>query len=393
VVGASLAGLRAVETARREGFEGRITLVGAEPHLPYDRPPLSKHFLAGAIGGDVDAVHLRAADTYESLDVEMLLGRRAVALDVGAHQLRLDDGGVVPWDGAVIATGAMPWRPPGWSRPGVFDLRTLDDCVALRSAFAARPRLVVVGGGFIGSEVAATARGLGLDVTLVEGLPSPMIRGVGAALGAVMGEVHVDHGVALRCGVPVESLLGGERVEAVRLADGTVLAADVVVVGLGVRPCTEWLDTSGLTLADGVVCDQFCAAAPGVYAAGDIARWHHPLLGVSTRVEHWTNATEQGAMAMSNLLHGADAAPFAPVPYFWSDQYDVKVQVAGWPRADDETRVVRGSLQERRAVVAYGRRGRLVGALTLNWPRWIAEYRRALAAEMSWESGVALAEG
>jgi NADPH-dependent 2,4-dienoyl-CoA reductase/sulfur reductase-like enzyme len=391
VVGASLAGLRAVETARREGFDGRITLIGAEPHLPYDRPPLSKQFLAGAMAGD--GVQLRAEQHYRSLDLEMRLGRRAVALEVGARLVRLDDGSVLPWDGAVIATGAVPWRPPGWSRPGVFDLRTLDDCEALRAEFAAKPRVVVVGAGFIGCEVAATARGLGLDVTLAEALPAPMIRGVGAAMGEVLGELHADHGVAVRCGVPVESLHGGERVEAVQLADGSMLPADVVVVGLGVRPETAWLDTSGLTLADGVVCDEFCAAAPGVYAAGDVARWQHPLLGAATRVEHWTNATEQGAIAMRNLLRGADAEAFAPVPYFWSDQYDVKLQVAGWPRADDEMRVVRGSLQERRAVVVYGRRGRLVGALTLNWPRWIAEYRRALTAEISWESGVRLAEG
>ena len=296
VVGASLAGLRAVETLRRDGYDGRLVLVGAEAHLPYDRPPLSKEFLAGEV--EPDDVALRRGP-YDDLDLDLRLGRRAVALDLASRAVALDDGEPVVFDGLVLATGSTPRVVPGTpDLPGINVLRTLDDALAIRAKLDARPRVVVVGAGFIGSEVAATCRLRGLEVTVLEALPAPLVRGLGPVLGMACGELHRDHGVDLRLGVGVAGFEGDGRVERVRLDDGTAVDADLVVVGVGVAPATDWLATSGLTLDNGVVCDETLLAAPGVVAAGDVARWPNPLFGgESMRVEHWTNASEQGVAA------------------------------------------------------------------------------------------------
>jgi NADPH-dependent 2,4-dienoyl-CoA reductase/sulfur reductase-like enzyme len=384
VAGASLAGLRAAQALRRRGFDGRLVLVGEERHPPYDRPPLSKDVLAGR--WEPERTHLlRAGDA--DLAAEWRLGTRATGLDVAARRLHLAGGESLAFDGLVIATGAAPRRLRGApDLAGVFVLRTLDDCLALRAALERGPRVAVVGAGFIGAEVAATCRARGLAVSLVEALPVPLGRSLGEPVGRVLASLHRDHGVDLRCGVGVARLLGGSRVEGLELSDGARIAADVVVVGVGVAPATDWLAGSGLELDDGVACDAACAAAPGVVAAGDVARWWHTLFGERLRVEHWTNAVEQAEAAAARLLDGAGALPYAPVPYFWSDQYDRKIQFAGRAGPDDETALVDGSFEERRFVLLYARAGRLRGVMGWNRPSLVMKYKAMI------RTGASLAE-
>ena len=396
MVGASLAGLRAAEELRRLGFDGRLVMVGAESHLPYDRPPLSKAVLAGEAQPEDIVLRHQSSD---DLDIDWRLGRRAVGLEVGSRTIDLDDGERIVGDrGVVIATGASPRQIAGLpALAGIHQLRTLDDCLAIRADLdAGARRLVVVGAGFIGSEVAATCRARHVDVTVLEALPAPMVRGLGPVLGEVLAGMHRDHGVDLRTGVGVAGVDGVERVERVRLADGSAVDADVVVVGVGVAPATAWLEGSGLTIDNGVVCDESLLAAPGIVAAGDVCRWPNALFGNELmRLEHWTNATEQGIAAGARLLVDDDSAavPFAPVPFVWSDQYDVKIQVAGHVRGDDRLEVVDGSLDERRFVAAIGRGGRLVGAVGFSRPRVLMQYRRLVAEGTSWDDALAGAGG
>jgi NADPH-dependent 2,4-dienoyl-CoA reductase/sulfur reductase-like enzyme len=375
VVGASLAGLRAVQALRRAGFAGRVTVIGEESEPPYDRPPLSKEVLAGKWDVGRTAL-LREEDA--ALEVDWQLGKRAKSLDLDGRRVVLAGGLAVPFDGLVIATGTYARRLP--STPplaGVHVLRTLADCLALRAELDRSPRVAVIGAGFIGLEVAATCRGRGLAVAVIESLAAPLERGLGAALGAFVGEIHRDHGVELRLGARVARLVGGERVEAVELADGSRIPADVVVVGIGAAPATAWLEGSGLELADGVVCDATCRTtrAPFAVAAGDVARWTNPLFGASQRIEHWTNATEQADHAVATLLAGDGAEPFAPVPFVWSDQYDRKIQIAGRLDGADETRIADGSLAERRFVMLFGRGGRVTGVVGMNRPRLVMKAR------------------
>jgi NADPH-dependent 2,4-dienoyl-CoA reductase/sulfur reductase-like enzyme len=388
VVGASLAGLRAAEALRHQGFDGRVTMVGAEPHLPYDRPPLSKELLAGK--WEPDQLGLRR-QPYDDLALDWRLGRRAVRLEVADRAVVLDDGERLVFDGVVLATGSTPRELPGTPPlEGIFTLRTLDDCLAIRAELDRGPRVVVVGAGFIGSEVASTCRERGLEVTVLEALPVPLVRGLGPVLGGVLGDLHRDHGVTLHCNAAVAGFEGSDRVERVRLADGSAIDADVVVVGIGVFPETRWLEDSGLTLDDGVVCDERCRAAPGVVAAGDVTRWPNPLFGGrSTRLEHWTNATEQGVHAAHALLAGDGAEPFAPVPFVWSDQYGTKIQTVGDVGADDDIEIGHGSLEERRFVALFGRTGRLVGALGFSRPRQVMQYRRMIEQQTTFEEAVA----
>ena len=391
VVGASLAGLRAVETLRRKGYDGTITLIGAESHMPYDRPPLSKELLTGS--WDVDRLPLRRED-YADLELDLRLGRRAVALDVAEQRLELDDAASVAYDGLIIATGSAPRELPGTPPlEGIHLLRTLDDALAIRAALTSGPKVAIVGAGFIGAEVASSCRARGLEVTLIEALEVPLLRGLGAEMGAVCAEMHRDEGVDLRCGVGVKGFAGSGRVESLRLSDGSEVRADLVVVGIGVAPVTDWLVSSGLELADGVVCDATCATrAPGVVAAGDVARWYNPLFEEQMRAEHWTNAVEQGVAAAETLLAGPAAAePFAPVPFVWSDQYGIKIQVAGQIRADDKIELIAGSVHERKFTVLYGRAGRLSGVLAFNRPRDVIAYRRMLADRPNWNDALAQA--
>ena len=391
IVGTSLAGLRAAETFRREGFDGRIVAIGAEAHLPYDRPPLSKEFLRGDWEPEQLVLRKQGVD---DLDLDWRLDARAVALDIGAREVTLHDGERVTFDGLVIASGATPRRLANQPNlAGLFTLRTLDDALALRELLDARPKVVVIGAGFIGSEIAATCRARHLEVTVLEMLPQPMVRGLGPELGAVLAAIHRDHGVDLRTGVQVEAIEGdgAGQVRGVLLGDGSRIAADVVVVGVGVVPETAWLEGSGLTIDDGVVCDQTCAAAPGIVAAGDVARWPNPLFdGERMRLEHWTNATEQGVHAARRLL-GHDE-PFAPVPFVWSDQYDRKIQTVGVVSSDADVHVAHGTLEERQFVALFGRRGRLLGALGFNRPRFVMQYRRIIAERGSWDDAVQLAD-
>jgi 3-phenylpropionate/trans-cinnamate dioxygenase ferredoxin reductase component len=387
VVGASLAGLRACETLRADGYDGRIVLVGAEAHEPYDRPPLSKQLLAGTWG--LDRVRLRDPEKIAALALDLRLGHVATALDVAGHTLELDDGDRVVYDGCVVATGAQPRVLPDTVHlGGVHTLRTLEDCFALRAAVASEDtRLVVVGAGFIGSEVAATCHQLGLRVTVVEALPVPLARVLGDQIGAVCAALHTDHGVDVRAGVGVSRLVtderaGAGRVTGVALVDGSVIPADVVVVGIGVTPTTQWLVGSGLEIDNGVGADATLHAADDVVVAGDLARWFDERIGVDIRIEHWTNAAEQGVAAAHSLVAGRDrAAPYSAVPYFWSDQYDTKIQVIGHPHPDDEVIVVDGSLAERRFVALYARRGRLTAALGFSRPRQLMGFRPLVEAQ------------
>ncbi len=388
IVGASLAGLNAAEALRRDGFDGSVTLIGAESRLPYDRPPLSKQVLAG--DWEPERAALTDSEELQSDEIEARLGLRATALDLDARELTLHTGETVAFDGLVIATGARCRTMPGTEGlRGVHVLRSLDDCLALRADLEAVPqRVVVVGAGFIGAEVAATARGRGLEVTVVEALPNPLSRVLGDEMGRVCAEVHRDHGVDLRTGVGVDRIEGDRRVERVTLTDSSIIDADVVVVGIGVVPNTEWLDGSGLQVGDGVLCDASCLAAERVTAAGDVARWPNQLFGETMRVEHWDNAAAQGAHAARRLLN-PETGPFTPVPWFWSDQYDRKIQLAGRVRPDDEVRVVNGSVDERRFAAIYGRAGRIVGVLGFNRPRHVMRYRALIEQGASFDEALA----
>jgi 3-phenylpropionate/trans-cinnamate dioxygenase ferredoxin reductase subunit len=391
IVGASLAGYWAAETLRRDGFEGRISLIGDEHHAPYDRPPLSKKYLAGDL--DDDRLALTTAEKLAGLQLDLRLGCSATGLDVAGRTLEV--GGVdEPFDGLVIATGTRCRTLPGTAGlAGVHTLRTRDDAAAIRDALAdGARRLMVVGAGFIGAEVASTAIGRGVEVTMVEALEAPFGRVLGVEMGAVMADVHRHHGVDLRTGVGVDEVLGDDRVAGVRLADGATVDVDLLVVGIGVVPNTEWLEGSGLMLDNGVVCDGTCLAAPGVVAAGDVARWPNPRYGELMRVEHWDNAVQQGVHAARRLLQSdEEATPFAPVPWFWSDQYDRKVQLAGRPHPDDEVRVVAGSTAEHRFAAFYGRDGRFNAALGMNRPRQVMQSKGLLEAEASWDEALAFA--
>ncbi|MCH2616583.1 MAG: FAD-dependent oxidoreductase [Acidimicrobiales bacterium] len=389
VVGASLAGLRAAETLRAEGFDGVIHLIGDEPHLPYDRPPLSKQVLAGE--WEPDRIALTSPTKNDELSLEWHLGVRATDLNIAEKRVMLDSGQPISYDGAIIATGArcISLRMTG-DLQGIYTLRGLDDAIAIRSEFEKTPqKVVVVGAGFIGAEVAATARQRGLDVTMIEAAEVPFERVLGTEMGTVTANVHRDHGVEVITGTPVESFKGKERVEKVVLANGTEIDADIVIVGIGVRPNTEWLDNSGLTIDNGIVCDETCQAAPGIVAAGDVARWPNRLFGEHMRVEHWDNAVEQGVYAARRLLTGENKIePYAPTPWFWTDQFDRKIQLAGRTRSTDEVQIITGSTEERRFAAAYGRDGKLVGILGFNRPRHVMQYKQMITDGVSWEDAL-----
>jgi len=396
VVGASLAGLRAAEEIRHEGHTGPVIIIGEETHAPYDRPPLSKQLLAGT--WDVLRIHHHAPDALDMLGLEFRLGRRATALDTDAHRVTTDDGVELHYDGLIVATGAAPRAlPDTHDIPTVRTLRTLDDCLGIRAdldAVGEGARVVVIGAGFIGSEVAATCHGLGAHVTVVEALPTPLARVLGDEMGEACALLHRAQGVEIRTGVGVDRLSshpGTATPVFVHLVDGTELAADLVVVGIGVTPSVGWLDGSGLGLDNGVVCDATLFAADDVVAAGDVARWTHPTLHEELRVEHWTNAAEGGAAAARNLLAGsAGAQPYGPIPFFWSDQYKTKIQVIGLPGPDDEVVVVEGSVDDGVLVALYRRGDRLRAALAFSRPRHLMAYRPLLAAGASFDEALAL---
>jgi 3-phenylpropionate/trans-cinnamate dioxygenase ferredoxin reductase subunit len=375
IVGASAAGLTAAETLRREGYQGRITLVGDEAHVPYDRPPLSKQVLAGQ--WEPEKTQLRKDEQIADLNAEFRLGAPAAGLDLDAREVVLADDTRVGYDGLVIATGVAPRTLPfGHDLAGVHVLRTLEHASALRAELLAEPKTVVIGAGFLGAEVAATARTLGLDVTLVDPLPVPMARQLGETVGKLLEQLHRDNGVRVLMDTGVTEMIGADgRIIGVRLTDGTTLHAGCVLVAIGAAPVTGWLENSGLTIDNGVVCDSRCQAAPGVYAAGDVANWEHPRYG-RMRLEHRMNATEQGMAVARNLL-GADQE-FAPVPYFWTDQYDAKVQAYGLVGEGLEYAVVAGDPGERKFAALYGRDGVVTGGVGWNLPREIRKLRQSV---------------
>lgn len=383
VVGAGVAGTRAAEALRQDGYDGDLTIVGAERHAPYHRPPLSKKLLTG----QVHRAGVDLAPQFE-LQARVLRGASAIKLDLSSRMVHLRDENqdlALQFDGLVIASGATPRQWPGGPVPdGVLMLRTVDDCLAIRERLGSRPRVVVVGGGFIGAEVAASCRSLGLGVVLVEKATSPLLAALGKELAPRWAELHRQHGVDVRVGVGVDSFIGTGRVEAVRLTDGSRVPADVVIVGLGVTPVTDWLDGSGLRVDDGVVCDGTGAAEgdtgdAAVVAAGDVARWWHPLYERHLRTEHWDDAGRQGEAAARTLLAGPDhAETYDELPYFWSDQYDVKVQMLGVPTDYDAVDIVEGDPEAWDFLAAYGRGGRTIAVLG-TIPNRVYAYRDAIA--------------
>ncbi|MEZ4330846.1 MAG: FAD-dependent oxidoreductase [Myxococcota bacterium] len=381
VVGASLAGLRLLEALRREGHTGRVTMIGAEPELPYDRPPLSKQFLVDAWEDEKLAL---ARSGVAPLGAEWRLGRRAMALDPKRLAVTLDDDSEVAADAVVLATGAAARRLP-FERglDGILALRTLDDARRLRDALAAMPRVVVIGAGFIGMEVAASCRAKGCAVTVVEPLPAPLIRGLGPILGERVARRHREAGVEFHLGVGVSGFEGEGRVTGVRLADGRVVPADLVVVGIGAAPCVGWLEGAGLEIDNGILCDATGATSrPGIYALGDCARWLHPRYPARPRFEHWTSAVEQADVVARRILKG-EAEPHAAVPYVWTDQFDLRLAIAGEFGPEDEMHVCLGALEQDKFLVLFGRAGRLVGAVGCKRPRQLNAARRWIAEGIS----------
>jgi NADPH-dependent 2,4-dienoyl-CoA reductase/sulfur reductase-like enzyme len=376
VVGASAAGLATAEALRRKGFNGRLTLLGAEGHLPYDRPPLSKQVLSGQ--WDPERAQLRPEAVLSSLDAEFALGEAATALDVASRAVTTENGRTVAADAIVLATGIRARHLPGAAGlGGVHVLRTMEDALRLKGELAAARHLVVVGDGVLGAEIAATASGLGPDVTLVGPQAAPMEMQLGPGVAKHLAELHTERGVRLRPGVGVDGLQEqGGRVTGVRLESGEVLPADAVVVSIGSIPVTEWLTGSGLRIDNGIVCDANCLAAEGIWAVGDVARWHHEGIGRSLRLENRTNATEQAAAVAANILGAGQ--PYKPVPYFWTDQFDAKIQVYGLASLDAELEVLEGDPASRRFVAAYRSAGRVTGVVGWSMPKQARQHRQSL---------------
>jgi NADPH-dependent 2,4-dienoyl-CoA reductase/sulfur reductase-like enzyme len=361
-------------------------MIGEEHHLPYDRPPLSKEVLSGTWP---DAkTQLRDRSTFTELNIDLRLGVRAEHVDCAARIVTRSDGSQVPYDDLLIATGVRPRPLPGTEGlQGVHVLRTLGDAQRLRAALRGRPRLVIVGAGFLGAEVASVARTAGADVTLVSDIESPLADVLGAELGALLLRAHADHGVHLKTGVKVAAVTQHDnRVTGVELADGSTLPADVVLVAIGSIPNTEWIAGSGIPIGNGVICDEFCRALPGVWAAGDVASWHHADLDTRLRLEHRTNAAEQGIAVARNILAPDNPTPFTPVPYIWSDQYDLKLQIYGQTRGADAFAVVDGDLAERRFVAVYGKDGHVHGAVGAGMIRPLRTARALVAARAPWST-------
>lgn len=375
VVGSSAAGIATADALRRNGYAGALTILGAEPHPPYDRPPLSKQVLAGA--WQPERAHLRRPDA------ELVLGEPAVALDAPGRTVCTASGRVLCADAVVLATGLRPRTLPGQDGlSGVHVLRTLDDAIALRAGLRTASRLVVVGEGVLAAEIAATATTLGVAVTMAGPQPAPLAAQLGPLAAGLLAQLHTEHGVRLRLGTAVRGLAARHgRVTGVRLDTGEVLPADTVVVAVGAVPVTEWLAGSGLRLDNGVVCDARCQAALGVYAVGDVARWYHERLGTPLRLENRTNATEQGVAVAANIL-GADRA-YVPVPYMWTDQYDARIQMYGMPSADADVSIVDGSVADRRFVALYRRDGAVTGVLGWNMPKQARLRRQRLVDDLT----------
>jgi len=395
IVGASLAGVRAAETLRSLGFSGSITMVGDEPHMPYDRPPLSKNFLAGE--WEADRVALRKPEALEELNLTWKLGSAATSLNLEENSLTLASGEILTYHGLIIATGGVVRRLPNQPTiAGVHVLRTLSDSANLRNEIVEGARVVVIGAGFIGLEAAATASKRGAQVTVLEGLEAPLIRALGAEMGAAIGAVHTRNGVDVRCGVQVQSINGTDRVTSITLGNGEEVPADVVIVGIGVAPATQWCEGSGLTIRDGIVCDEnLCAGPAHVFVAGDVLRWPNSLFAdveVDMRVEHWTNAAEQGAIAAKNLfasMYETELEPYAAVPFFWSDQFDARIQCLGRPSANAKVDIVDGNIDDGKFCAIYTVNNRLTAVLGVSKPKLVMPSRALLSKHTTREEALA----
>ncbi|KAA1394458.1 oxidoreductase [Aeromicrobium ginsengisoli] len=378
VVGASLAATHAVQEARRLGFEGSIAVIGDEPHPPYDRPPLSKQFLT-----DTDVPEPEPLLNVDALDVKLMTSTVATGLD-GRERRVHTSAGDVPYDVLLIATGSEPRQLGlGDGLEGVTTLRTAGESLAIRSRLEPGARVVVVGAGFIGGEVASSARARGADVTLVEALPLPLDAAVGSLVAERLAMLHRQYGVDLRTRTTVRSIDGGDAVEKVTLSDGSVLDVDLVIVGIGVEPSTAWLRGAGVSINNGVSCTPYLeSTVPDVYAAGDVARWINPWNGRSTRLEHWTATGEQAEVAVRNAL-GTERTECSIVPYFWSDWYGHRLQMLGEPADEVELTVAGGATDPFLAQYRYD--GQLVGGFSLDQTGPLMKRRRAIAARASWE--------
>lgn len=392
VVGASLAGLHAAEALRAGGFTGRLTLIGEEPHLPYDRPPLSKQVALGTVGHEFTTL-----PRHRAIDAHWRVSTRAVGVDLGMHTVALANGERESFDRLLVATGtrARPWgRPSEAALHGVLTLRTREDAASLRSALQACPeRVVVIGGGFNGSEVASACRSLDIPVTLIESNATPLAGALGCVVGRAAGELQRTNGVDLRCGTRVERLEGDAdgHVRRVYLTgDDTPIEANLMVVALGAMPNVEWLAGSGLAAGPhGVVCDAGCRAfdrfdvtTDDVYVAGDVARFPHPLFDFEfVTLEHWGNAVAMAGIAAHNMLHPQGIRrPHTDVPAFWSSQFDVSIKSVGLPAIADQVMIVQGSLLRGEFVAVYGKRGRIVGAAAFDQGMWLPHYEAMIAA-------------
>jgi 3-phenylpropionate/trans-cinnamate dioxygenase ferredoxin reductase component len=373
IVGGGLAAARTAEQLRRSEYTGPITIVSDEDHLPYDRPPLSKEVLRA----EIDDVTLKPAEFYEEHDITVLLGSGARSVDTGAQSLTLDDGSALGYDELIIATGLVPKTIPSFpDLEGIRVLRSLEESMALREHAGSARQAVVVGAGFIGCEVAASLRGMGVNVVLVEPQPTPLASVLGEEIGALVSRLHRAEGVDVRCAVGVAEVRGTDKVEKVVLSDGTELDADLVVVGIGSTPATGWLRDSGIELENGVVCDDVGrTSAPHVWAIGDVASWRHPV-GHQVRVEHWSNVADQARVLVPAML-GKDIPATVSVPYFWSDQYDVKIQCLGEPQADDTVHVVEDD--GRKFLAFYERDGVVAGVVGGGMPGKVMKVRTKIA--------------
>ncbi|BBZ49472.1 FAD-dependent oxidoreductase [Mycobacterium heidelbergense] len=374
IVGGGLAAARTAEQLRRSQYAGRITIVSDEVHLPYDRPPLSKEVLRK----EVDDVALKPREWYDEKGITLRLGSAATGLDTARQVVMLDDGTELGYDELVIATGLVPRRIPALpDLEGIRVLRSFDESMALREHASAARRAVVIGAGFIGCEVAASLRSLGVEVVLVEPQPTPLAAVLGERIGQLVARLHRDEGVDVRLGVGVAEVRGRGHVDTVVLSDGTELAADLVLIGIGSRPATGWLEGSGVGVDNGVVCDEAGrTSAPNVWALGDVASWRDTT-GHQARVEHWSNVADQARVVVPAML-GQDVPSAVVVPYFWSDQYDVKIQCLGEPEATDVVHLVEDD--GRKFLAYYERDGVLVGVVGGGMPGKVMKLRAKIAA-------------
>lgn len=386
VVGGGAAGLTTVESLRRCGLTGTLTLISEEAYLPYDRPPLSKQILTGA--WEPDRATLRSLEDLQELDVDLILGDAATSLDLASRTVHTRSGRAVTGDAIVIATGVRARELPSVpALEGIHILRSLDDALRLRAALAGAERVVVVGDGVLGAEIAASASTLGLTVDLVGPQPVMMALQLGPLVGAAIAGMHSEHGVRLHPGTSVAEWHDSDGlISGVRLDDDTELAADAVVVAVGSALNTEWLASSGLSLdpLDGsIICAPDCQAAEGVYAVGDVARWQHPGLDRSVRLENRTNATEQAMLLAQNIMSGddGDRREYAPVPYFWTEQFDARIQVYGFPDPTADVEVVEGDLASRRFVVRYSEGDRVTAVVGWNMPKPTRQHRKQISLD------------